>query len=349
MTARLIRLIPILASGCVLGDEAPNDTGVDAPEPVPTVALSGRTLDYFSGAVVGTVAVETMGLAPEQSTLATDVGDFEFEAVPEHSWLFLRASASSTHAATLAEFVVGESDADADVLVVSSADLRRQHATVGVPVDPGSTMVIVSIVDVSGAPLAGISRSDLALLDSAGTVIGSEPFVFGALGDVDDSLAVSEIHGGVARFAFLNVGPGVHQLALTCSMCEPAIETMQTVVATAGVSLVQLAVEATAQPDETSLDSLLPLFGRGSDGGLGCANCHTAGGASTLVLDGAADDVRAALLATPGAIDTNNPDASLLLSKPLYEVPANHPNATFLDQSDSDYQRLRSWIEAGAQ
>ena len=42
------------------------------------------------------------------------------------------------------------------------------------------------------------------------------------------------------------------------------------------------------------------------------------------------------------------PATSMLLTKPLYEDPPNHPNATFLDVSDPDYIVILQWIEQGA-
>jgi cysteine-rich repeat protein len=44
----------------------------------------------------------------------------------------------------------------------------------------------------------------------------------------------------------------------------------------------------------------------------------------------------------------NNPEYSLLLSKPLLEDPPNHPNASFADKYNADYIKIRAWIEQGA-
>ena len=45
---------------------------------------------------------------------------------------------------------------------------------------------------------------------------------------------------------------------------------------------------------------------------------------------------------------TATPADSLLLTKPLYDDPPNHPNATFLDMNDPDYIVFLQWITQGA-
>lgn len=45
----------------------------------------------------------------------------------------------------------------------------------------------------------------------------------------------------------------------------------------------------------------------------------------------------------------NDPAASRLLKRPLLEEPADHPNASFGDTNDPNYQLLYAWIEQGAQ
>ena len=54
--------------------------------------------------------------------------------------------------------------------------------------------------------------------------------------------------------------------------------------------------------------------------GLGCANCHTAGGSASPALEGGPEDVFASLIAG-GVINTANPDASLLLSNRSMSFP----------------------------
>ena len=93
-----------------------------------------------------------------------------------------------------------------------------------------------------------------------------------------------------------------------------------------------------------------PRLQKAANGGLGCANCHTAlGTAALLQFDLPVAAAHEAIMGRPGVV---NPPAqaalSLLLTKPLYEDPPNHPNATFLTTLDPDYIVIMEWIQQGA-
>jgi hypothetical protein len=102
----------------------------------------------------------------------------------------------------------------------------------------------------------------------------------------------------------------------------------------------------------TFATNVYPLLQKGALGGLGCANCHTAGGLMpALQFDLPAADTLAAILGRPGVVDPANPALSLLLTKPLYEQPPalqNHPNATFANDLDPNYRIILAWITGGA-
>jgi hypothetical protein len=103
--------------------------------------------------------------------------------------------------------------------------------------------------------------------------------------------------------------------------------------------------------DPSFATDVYPLLQKASAGGQGCASCHTAGGpaALVLILDDGAPAVHARLLADPELVNLASPADSLLLTKPLYENPPNHPNATWLDTTDPSYVIILEWISAGAQ
>lgn len=344
-TIRAAFLAIVAASGCV--GEADELGERPELEPLPTAELSGRTLDYFSGDPIAQVPLETMGLAPEASSTSNGAAAFAFPEVPEESWFFVRTGSTVTHHSTISELSVSAASITRDVYVVATGYLQRQYATQGSAMEPGVTTVFVEVVDSVGAPVSGLSRADLAIIDEGGNVVATEPLVFGALGDVDPGLDTGVVHNGTARFAFLNVPPGFHTLALTCSNCVDAFESSQPIVAASGVTLARVVAGSTPPVSQSSFAAIHGLLASGSQGGLGCANCHTEGGAAPIAFDAPQADVHQALL-DRGLIDTENPAASLLLTKPLYETPANHPNATFLSPDDPKYQQLLTWIQSGA-
>ena len=89
-----------------------------------------------------------------------------------------------------------------------------------------------------------------------------------------------------------------------------------------------------------------------NQGGLGCQACHS--GANGAVPTGnmdlyGAETAYAALTDSnyPDRVNINNPDASLLLTKPLYPA-ADHPIFAFASPQDAAYQLIRTWIAEGA-
>jgi hypothetical protein len=331
-------ILSIVVSGCMVGPASSH--AIDEPVDQ-TAQLSGHTVDYFTGAVIGDVGFETMGLAPERMAASAGDGAFAMD-VPIASTFFVRTDATETHRPTVNPVIGSETT---DLAVFSTADINRQHVTAGVEVVPDTTTVFVELTPLDGTMLDAFSRTNLSIVDpSSLQVIASNPFVIGPYGDVDPTL--DSASGPSGRFVFLDVEPGEYALVVECQDCNPAFETEQPLISSAGVTLARVTLGTEPRPRPDAFETIYPLFARGADGGLGCANCHTAGG-TTPAFDGDPSDVRDAILAA-SLVDVADPDRSLLLSKPLYETPANHPNATFLSTSAPDYQAIRAWIAAGA-
>ena len=95
---------------------------------------------------------------------------------------------------------------------------------------------------------------------------------------------------------------------------------------------------------------IYPIFAKASQGGQDCASCHTLGGSAgnVLILDDGAANVHARLIASTLLVNLADPAASLILTKPLYEEPPNHPNAVWLDITDPYYMKILAWITGGA-
>lgn len=331
-------LASITLTGCLVGEPA-----ADGPDPTQgqSVQLTGRTVDYFTGLPIGELGFETLGLAPELTAASNATGAYTLE-IPVASSFFVRTAATDNLRPTVSDVA---RTATADVTVVSRADVVRQHATAGVEVLPNTTAVFVEIAASDGGPLQSLPRTSLSVVDpGSGQTIAAAPFIVGATGDVDPALEVAS--GQRARFVFLNVAVGAFALVVTCTTCQPVAQSDYPLVSSAGVTVLHATLGGIQGPPPGSFALIYPRFQHGADGGLGCANCHTNNGPSPR-FDAQPDEVRNTLI-TGGYLDVAAPDRSRLLMRPLYETPADHPNATFLSTSDPDYQAIRGWIAAGA-
>jgi hypothetical protein len=118
-------------------------------------------------------------------------------------------------------------------------------------------------------------------------------------------------------------------------------------------------------PTRSFATDIYPLFAK-----LGCRDCHQPGqqgyemspprGPMNLHLDlsGSVMNTWTSLQAggqancgdptMPARVCPSNPPKSLLLQRPLTENPPDHPNASFDDTSDPDYQKILQWITQGA-
>ncbi len=109
-------------------------------------------------------------------------------------------------------------------------------------------------------------------------------------------------------------------------------------------------------PQNVQFDTqIYPLFLPVAQGGYGCQGCHsTQNGAPSggLDLSGGAAAAYGQLNPQnyPQRVNINNPAASYLLKRPLYEVQGDqdHPIFAFASEQDPGYQLIHGWISAGA-
>src|SRR5262249_24404699 len=149
--------------------------------------------------------------------------------VPVGSAFFAHTDATTTHRPTVTDI---QSDT-ADVLLVSRADVSRQHTTAGITVAPDTTAVFVRLATFDGSSLVELPRTNLSIIDPMSQrVVADSPLIVGPLGDVDPTLQTAS--GALARFVFLNVESGVFALRVTSATCQPALETESTLISSAG-------------------------------------------------------------------------------------------------------------------
>lgn len=333
-------------------DDDPGETDGGDGDPGVEVALAGTTLDYFSGAAVGGVALKTGGLATELTATSDETGTFVLPNVPPEGVFFVLADGGDLFAPTFSDLIsMGAVSISADVFLVSRADVARQYSTAGIEAAVGSSIVIAQLSTPTGEPLIGVPRDAISLLTETGESVGNALFV-DPVGDVDPNTDNSAEGPRGAEVIFLDVAPGSYQLVVDCSTCVPAATWATTIFAGPdGVTLATARLETV--PDSAASPRFDPdvysVLQRGSDGGAGCALCHTAlGPAGYLPFDGSPADVHDSLTRGGRLVDENDPRDSELLRKPLFELPPDHPNATWLNDKNPDYELVLRWIQGGA-
>jgi hypothetical protein len=221
MSMRALALFPgflLLAAGCV-GDlpsappsGQPDAGGGGGDAPPGLAALSGTAVDYFSGDPLPGIALATVGLTPELASTSDANGDYSFDQVPTGVVFEVRAQADQFYRPTLNPRVRYDGDPlVANVALISIIDAQRQHATVGLPVEPNTSILVGELLKGDGTPRDGVLAGSIQLLDALGEPVGQGPYFFGVF-DVDPLLQQSVIHQNRARFAYLNVPPGSHTL-----------------------------------------------------------------------------------------------------------------------------------------
>ena len=357
---------------------APPEVGGDddpAPDanpgnPSEGVRVSGMTMDYFTGLAAPGASLSTDGVTPPSSGLSGGDGSFVLEDVLPGSIFYVDATKANYRPTRSEMLTTLDVDVTANLWLVSTADANRQYATLGLVPTADTAVTFVELVRNNGTPLLDVPLADVTLVDALGAPVGLGPYFFGPAGDVDANVLVSTAYGTPprARVAFLDVPPGSYTMKVNYLAGggggggEPEIRTYEVAVLAApnGAALGRTG----GQDDDGGggggggggtpafAADIHPMLQKGGDGGLGCANCHTAlGTMPALQFDLPAADTLAAILARPGVVDLANPALSLLLTKPLYELPPalqNHPNATFANELDPNYIMFLSWIEGGA-
>ena len=351
------------------GPDAPPevDAGVDAPPGDPGQRLTGKTMDYFSAATpMADAMITSDGVAPVMMATSLTGGDFAIDGVPTGSKVYFSVARSPLYRPTRNPPVTIEGAAVVQNLYLATiADINRQYTTVGLPPPAaagGKAVIFAQLKMNNGMPLGGVPVTNVTLVDALGQPVPgiAGPFVFGALdvlpAPLPPAVADLTIVDGRSRIAYLDVPPGAHTLKVT--YLDGLVSTTMSVPVTTVADGATLAVTGgTGTPlppaitNPTFAAHIYPKLQKAALGGLGCANCHTAGGTAAGIIqyDLGATITLENMKARLGLIDLVAPALSLLLTKPLYEpAPYNHPNATFIDINDPDYKLFLLWITQGA-
>ena len=354
-------ILLVLCSACA--GKAPHDNGGDGGTDgsIDTgQSVTGVTYDYFGGVLLTGTTITSDGIDPPLMTTSSSADGSYGLNVPVGSKLFLITARSSYRTTRNVPLTMNDTAVMDDIYVLSNVDVTRQYTSLGKTPTTGTAFLAATLEMPDGTPLVGIPLANVTLVDAQNQpvtgVLG--PYFFGAAGDIDPTVTTATAYGNPAttRVAFLDVPPGTYSLAVTYPMGAGNAQNNTSVTVAADGATLAISggtmASTSGATDPHFMTDVYPRLQKAANGGLGCANCHTAGGpAAVLTYDDDPTTVLTNIQAAPGVINALTPAASLLLVRPLYEqppTPQDHPNATFLDVNDPDYKLFLLWITNGA-
>jgi hypothetical protein len=336
----------------------PSDAPIDAPEV--TAAIAGRTFEWFAAPdiAVGQVELAFDGTTAQPHATSDHTGAF-VATVPPGSVVHPIATRAGFRPTRNPAVLALEGTADRDVHVVAAVQVTSLYlAVTGAPPTAGASLVFADLRR-HGEPIVG-PLTEVALVTDAGIPVPAiGPIVVDATGRAElAATTTSPLFGGRSVVAWLDCPAGTWRIALAGELLpHPVICDRE------GATIIDttLADAPTLPANPTFALDIYPRLGRPSQDprGLACTACHNgfavAAGSVPIAYDGVPTVVHA-LLASRSAeqpagakiLDLEAPEQSLLLRRPLYEVPPDHPNATLIDPRSFDYQLLLRWIRQGA-
>ena len=319
------------------------------PEPLGgSLTVSGRIVDFKSGApVAGTATISTSGLHPPPR-ITTNGTTFTIDVVPEYSVFHVLASVPPTHRATYSPPIeVTNSDRD-DVELVALSEQYISELAGTFSFTPSATRgtLMVQLRNSGGQPFAGITAAALSMTANAGQ---RGPYFLDANANPTTGMTATSASGWVVYF---DVMPGVVGLEAAAGS-GLTVDMPLSPINAGAVTIVRAKVTegAVVAPTNVSfMNDVFPVFRA-----RGCVGCHEKGNGigrrlGDLTLNNDANLAYRELVEERlTRVVVAAPDSSLLLTRPLREDPADvHPNVTFANTLDPDYQKIRAWIAEGA-
>lgn len=342
-------------------DASPTDGGGSAT----SATVSGKTIDYNAYYLASTSdtlpasSISTDGIAPPETIASGTDATYSLD-VPVGSKLFFLTSRANFLTTRNIPISVAAMPVMQDQMVVSEDYVNNQYTLVQQTRVGGDGYLAALLEKPDGTPLEGVTLANVVLQTTATppvTVPVTGPYFVGATNELDKNLTVSTAEpvgalNATAQVALLNVPPGTYTLSVTylngmgASVTNTSTVVIAADAATLALSQGQMAMTTVTTPSFAT--DIYPKLQSAGNGGLGCGNCHTAGGPAAILKY---DDPPATVLANMTAanvLDLTTPAASLVLVNPLYPPSNGHPNASFLDVNDPSYQLFLLWITQGA-
>jgi mono/diheme cytochrome c family protein len=358
-----------LSVGACYLDPLAHDYAINPDEPPPLLALperppevvvspdgyatlSGEVKGWFSLEAVNGVTLSTVGTDPVITGAADGPqGSYGLE-VPVAGIFWIKA-AKPGYPSTYEYVRMPQGDyPNKTAYIISDEQLAAMAAAYGKTVNPACGTVLAEVKNPQNQ-----GQKDITALTLLGVSYEGPYF----LGPQNQAAADRTYSSASGRALFFNVCDTGGQVASPGAIAQltvdqpgypvqaPAFLNIYAGGATRGVVVVEPNGVVVEPPPDDIIDfkdEIYPIFVQQA-----CAACHAPGGAaagSGLYFDGPAENVYAALREGNQRVNLQYPADSLVLSKPLYEEPPNHPNASFPSVNYPDYQTIYRWINQGA-
>jgi|GEM_PF-1507940 len=371
------------------GDNTPppgdgdGDNPDNTPPPPQGLTVSGMVMDYASANAVPPLingidgaTVETAGITPLLSATTDIGGAYSLLNVPPNSIVNATVlTPGDLYRPTFnnANTLVTQAVADLNFYGVTNNFVNDNTlVTTGAAPLPLSSVVFADMIRPDGSPMTGVPLANVTLTHAVGAPVGAGPYFFDpGINRLDPLLLESPLTD--TRLGFVNVPTGQYTLTVLdpgIDLIDPADDVTYTVaISTAddGATLTQVGelVAGGGPPPPgpipgnlTFTADIYPLLQATLNGGDGCADCHTAGGVAeaNIQMDLAPEIVYNEMLNRAGVIVALPDELPTLPSKPLYEDPPNHANATYPPRplvlpdppvAVDGYDIMMAWIEQG--
>jgi hypothetical protein len=308
--------------------------------------VTGDVVDFLNGNPIGTMATVTAIGLPD-ATVSTTGATFTITDVPDNSLFQLLASADTyvpTYSPAMTTTVGDLSGVKA--YAVPSAFLSATASGYGLSPNAAKGVLLIQLVDSTGAPKAGVAGSNLVL---SGITGASGPHFLNA--SLGPSTATSSSTSGWAIWYDVPEGSVTLGVAANATV---TLQMAQSPISAASVTIALAQVTAGAPPPPPTNISfssqVYPIFTS-----RGCVECHSGNkiGANLgdLSLDGGSNHVFNQIVTTshPDRVVIGTPATSRILTMPSYSSPSNgHPVVVFTGPQDKDYVTILQWITEGA-
>jgi hypothetical protein len=359
---RIVELLALFLAAAVpaaCSDDGGNNVDYDAgPDAnlydVPKYQVSGTVYDFYAGeAIAGPAEISVKGILPAPQA-EIDGAQFTVDGILPSSVINLVASSGAQYRKTYNESieVVNADLSGVQAKVLSETYLEQLATAFGVTPVPGTSILLVKVVDQAGSPRAGIPANAF-YVNSAAAPRG--PYFLNENKQAAPGLTATDASG----YAIFYDLPLNADSTLLITGATGGNYTMIMPVSPAGADAVTLAkvvvVDGDIQPpiDVSFENQIVQIFTA-----RGCTYCHSGGGQgrqdANLSLQGSPALMHKELTEEISPIwgitrvNAQYPEQSLILTLPG-PTPDNHPNTTFANVNDPDYQLILGWIVEGAQ